>query len=336
MSDPCPVSQATAMKTIVALIVAAFCHPILLRAAPVEELVPGPAGALLDQALLAVAYRSDDRALLPSKSLEEMMDELPNLLDQPTMAKLAEREGDDIKAKIAMVANARRQARKQFEEIERIYFAIPPLEPGRPPRMADARGSIRIWAPRVQPSHLEPEYRYAWEFCALKYENKSACRTGSYRAVKEALLHNGQDTSVILFEWGYAQEQQRQMAGGGHSAGEIVRDNIWGFPTARGVRGLLNLYATAQSTPAALGDWRAFATAQDFFLYEFGRQPADSRLKWQVVLAAEDRKKMSLNERKLIQKLIDFQPPAPEPNPRLETERGMKEFRKREKEAGAE
>jgi hypothetical protein len=84
---------------------------------------------------------------------------------------------------------------------------------------------------------------------------------------------------------------------------------------------LLRIYNFSKASKPKYSDWKEFETPGDFFVYRFGQQPLELQLKWKAALGTASKDGLAEDERQLLHRLIEFQPPGPQPEGALASRR---------------
>ena len=246
------------------------------------------------------------------------MKELEQSLDERTAVSAALREGDAIEAKIITIAYERKVGKELFDEIESTYYALPSGYKDTRTLKPAYGGTTGARSPTLQPAHIEPRYRYAWEYCTLKYARYSDCKDGAMARGTVALLTLADARSLIVWEFLYEQTVKEQPYNFTRTA---YYNRMWSYPIDRGVRSLLRIYNFSKASKPKYSDWKEFETPGDFFVYRFGQQPLELQLKWKAALGTASKDGLAEDERQLLHRLIEFQPPGPQPEGALASRR---------------
>jgi hypothetical protein len=145
---------------------------------------------LLDRTYVYEQHEREEVSRL-GEEFARTMDELAERLDPGVEERALTRAGEDIAAKLIVIAADRRSRPELYEEIRRRY--IEGVE--APQRVAPA-------APRLDPKHATETYRLVWEYFLLEPPSQRRSFKADLR-ISEALARIGNPDSVTVIQQVY-------------------------------------------------------------------------------------------------------------------------------------
>jgi hypothetical protein len=171
---------------------------------------------LLQQKLEVVTVTATDRSLL-LRNFAAFGDALKDVGASltPAIVKAAkDKEGDDMNAKLIVLAHAYSQDRAPFDELYK-YYVTDGLKNSRAERGETSQFLSKVYsAPTIRPEHATERFRLAWEFYMFHSVILGTPRENFSKRVEQALVQIGNPRSIqtIAFRFNQAAGDSRTEA----------------------------------------------------------------------------------------------------------------------------